>query len=176
MLFLLAVLRMASLLLLSPPKEVSAIRSLTMKGLHAHGLCRACYRRPASSSRTSSRTYLVPAPSCCPSPAMLLLLFPCAFAPDRWTQFLLLSIFSIACLPFPITPVHNSVCSPLPSSHLLTFVINWSDQHLDHCFLISHRVYIYQRTSSPSYKLKQDIVIRVLKKVKLSLTQISPDF
>ena len=66
-----------------PPKKVSAIRSLTMKGLHAHGLCRACYRRPASSSRTSSRTYLVPAPSCCPRPAKLLLLFPCAFALDH---------------------------------------------------------------------------------------------
>ena len=38
----------------------------------------------------------------------------------------------------------------------LGFVINWLDQHLNHCFLISHWVYIYQRTSSPSYKLERD--------------------
>ena len=71
-------------------------------------------------------------------------------------QFLPLSIFSIARLPFPITPILNSVRSPLSSSPLLTFVINWSDQHLNRCFLISRRAYIFQRTSSPSYKLERD--------------------
>ena len=74
-------LRSASLLLLSPQEDV---RSLTTKGLHADGLSRACYRRPAASSQASSWTYSIPAPSCCLRPAMLLLLFPCAFAPDRW--------------------------------------------------------------------------------------------
>ena len=42
----------------------------------------------------------------------------------HFTQFLLLSIFSIARLPFPIIPVLNSVGPPLSSSPLLTFVIN----------------------------------------------------
>ena len=69
---------------------------------------------------------------------------------------LLFSIFSMAFLPFPITPVHNSVHPPLSPSPLLKFVINWLGQHLDRCFLISCRVYIFQRTSSPSYKLEQD--------------------
>ena len=97
-----------------------------------------------------------------------LLLFPIfstAFVPFPITliytykDFLLLfSIFSIARLPFPITPIHNSVRPPPSSSPLLTFVINWSDQHLDHCFLISRRVYIFQRTSSPSYKLERDTI------------------
>ena len=69
---------------------------------------------------------------------------------------LLFSIFSMAFLPFPITPVHNSVHPPLSPSPLLKFVINWLGQHLDRCFLISCRVYIFQRTSSPSYKLERD--------------------
>ena len=73
--------------------------------------------------------------------------YPC------FTQFLLPSI---ARLPFPITPICNSVRPPLSSSPLLTFVINWSDQHLNHCFLISRRVYTHQWTSSPSYKLEWD--------------------
>ena len=75
---------------------------------------------------------------------------------SRFTQFLLLSIFSIVHLPFPITPIHNSVRPPFSSFPLLTFVINWSDQHLNRYFLISCRIYIHQRTSSPSYKLEQD--------------------
>ena len=62
---------------------MSPIRSLTMECLHTDGLSRACYQRPAASTRTSSWAYLVLAPSCCPWPAMLLLLFPCTFAPDR---------------------------------------------------------------------------------------------
>ncbi len=65
-------------------------------------------------------------------------------------------IFSTAHLPFPITPIHNSVRPPLSSSPLLTFVINWSDQHLNRCFLISGRAYIFQRTTSTSYKLERD--------------------
>ena len=73
--------------------------------------------------------------------------YPC------FTQFLLPSI---ARLPFPITPICNSVRPPLSSSPLLTFVIKWSDQHLNHCFLISRWVYIHQRTSSPSDKLERD--------------------
>jgi len=71
----------------------------------------------------------------------------------RFTQFLPLSIFSISHLPFPITLNHPS--SPSPSSWL-RFVINWLDQHLNHCFLISHRLYIYQRTSSSAHKLERD--------------------
>jgi len=44
---------------------------------------------------------------------------------------------------------------PLPHSPSpwLRFVINWLDQHFNCCFVISHRVYIYQRTS---YKLEWD--------------------
>ena len=84
----------------------------------------------------------------------------------RFTQFLLLSIFSIARLPFLITPIHNSVRPPLSSSPLLTFVINWSDQHLNR-FLISRRAYIFQRTSSPSYKLEQDTGSAILEQYHL---------
>ena len=138
----------------------------------------ACYLRPAASSQTysavSSWTHLVPAPSHCPRPASLLLPFglgplehrATGLLPDpggdypRFTQFLLLSIFSITRLPFPITPIRNSVRPPLSSSPLLTFVINWSDQHLNRCFLISRRAYIFQRTSSPSYKLERDRSLR----------------
>ena len=68
-------------------------------------------------------------------------------------QSLLLPIFSIARLLFPITPIRNSVRPPLSSSPLLTFVINW-DQHLNRCFLVSRQAYIFQRTSSPYYKLE----------------------
>ena len=38
----------------------------------------------------------------------------------------------------------------------LGFVINWSDHHFNRCFLISCRVYVYQRNSSPSDKFKWD--------------------
>jgi len=76
-------------------------------------------------------------PGYCLRPAALLLLSPCAFAPDRhatgllldpggdyarFMQFLPLSIFSIARLPFPITL--NRWSSP-SLSPLLRFVINW---------------------------------------------------
>ena len=44
----------------------------------------------------------------------------------------------------------------IPAKHLLQHVINWSDKHLGHCFLISHWVYIHQRTPSPSDKLERD--------------------
>ena len=143
-------------------------------GLHADRLPWACYLRPAASSWTysaaSSWTHPVPAPSCCPRPASLLLPFglgplechATGLLPDpdgdypHFTQFLLLLIFSIAHFPFPITPIRNSVRPPLSSSRLLTFVINWSDQHLIRCFLISRQAYIFQRTSSPSYKLERD--------------------
>ena len=77
-------LRLASQLLLSPPEKVSAIRFLTTECLHADGLSRAYYQRPAASSRTSSWAYLLSVPSCCPRLAMLLLLFPYAFAPAHW--------------------------------------------------------------------------------------------
>ena len=156
------------------PMKVSSIRSLSTECLCADGLSKACYRRPAASSWTSSWTYLIPAPSCCPRLAMLLLLSPCAFASDHRTvvqrdcccilvvtipalrNSCLFPIFSIACLPFPI--ILNRPSFPSPPSWL-RFVINWSDQHLDRCFLISHWVYIYLRTSSPSYKLEQDTVV-----------------
>ena len=71
---------------------------------------------------------------------------------------LLFPIFSIARFPFPITPIHNSVRPPLSSSPLLTFVINWSDQHLSHCFLITCWVYTHQRTSSPFDKLERGTI------------------
>ena len=71
-------LRLVSLLL-SPQEGVCH----WIPHYHADGLSRACYQRPAASSWTSSWTYLVPAPSCCPRLAMLLLFFPCAFAPDH---------------------------------------------------------------------------------------------
>ena len=96
-------------------------------GPYADGLPWACYLRPAASSQTysaaSSWTHPVPAPSHCPRPASLFL--PFGFGPSerhatgllpdpggdypRFRQFLLLSIFSIARLPFPITPILNSV-------------------------------------------------------------------
>ena len=144
-----------------------------MKGLHADGLPWACYLRPAVSSQTysaaSSWTHPVPAPSRCPRPALLLLPFGLGPSEHRATgllpdpggdytcfmQFLLLSIFSIARLPFLLTPIRRSVRPPLSPSPLLTFVINWSDQHLNHCFLISCRVYVFQRTS---YELEQDTI------------------
>ena len=153
--------------------EVSAFRSFSTDRM-LDGLPWACYLRPAASSRAysaaSSWTHPAPAPSRCPRPASLLLPFGlgpserCAtgLLPDpggdypRFTQFLLLSIIFIARLPFPITPIRNSVRHPLSSSPLLTFVINWLDQHLNRCFLISRRAYIFQRTSSPSYKLERD--------------------
>jgi len=151
---------------------VSAIRFLTTKGLHADGLPWACYLRPAASSQAysvaSSWPHPVPASSRCPRPASLLLPFglrpserrATGLLPDpsgdypRFTQFLLLPMLSIAHLPFPITLICNSARPPLSSSPLLTFVINWSDQHLNRCFLISRRAYIFQRTSSSSYKLE----------------------
>jgi len=76
----------------------------------------------------------------------------------RFTQYLLFSIFSITCLPYPIILNRPSSSSPSP---LLRFLIKWSDQHLNHCFLISNWVSIYQRTSSPSYKLEWDNTIDV---------------
>ena len=100
-------------------------------GLYADGLPWACYLRPAASSRAYSAasywTHPVPAPSRCPRQASLLLPFglgpserrATGLLPDpggdypRFTQFLLLSIFSIARLPFPITPILNSVHPPI---------------------------------------------------------------
>ena len=59
--------------------------------------------------------------------------------------------FHITCFLFSATLIHSSHWPPLP--HLpdwLKFVINWWDKHLNRCFLIAHRVYIYQRTASLS--------------------------
>ena len=159
---------------LSPRQTRGFCHQILHYGPYVDGLPWACYLRPAASSQTysaaSSWTHLVPAPSRCPRPASLLPPFglgpsechATGLLPDPggdypcFTQFLLLSIFSIARLPFPITSICNSVRPPLSSSPLLTFVINWSDQHLNRCFLISRRAYIFQRTSSPSYKLERD--------------------
>ena len=156
---------------------------ILLYGPFADGLPWACYLRPAASSLTysaaSSWTHPVPALSRCPRSASLLLPFglgpseyrATGLLPDpggdypRFTQFLPLSIFSIARLPFPITPILNSVRPPLSSSPLLTFVINWLDQHLNRCFLISRRAYIFQRTSSPSYKLERDIFYGVVGRI-----------
>ena len=161
----------------SPQRTRGFCHQILHYGPYADGLPWDCYLRPAASSRAyseaSSWTHPVPAPSRCPRPASLLLPFSLGpserratgLLPDpggdypRFMQFLLLSIFSIARLPFPVTPIRNSVRPSLSSSPLLTFVINWSDQHLDHSFLISCRAYIFQRTSSPSYKLKRDKLI-----------------
>ena len=156
----------------SPRRTQGFCLQILLYGRFADGLPWPRYLRPAASSLTysaaSSWTHPVPAPSRCPRPASLLL--PFGLRPSerratgllsdpggdypRFTQFLLLSIFSIARLPFPITPIRNSVCPPLSSSPLLTFVINLSDQHLNRCFLISRQAYIFQRTSSPSYNLE----------------------
>ena len=74
--------------------------------------------------------------------------YPC------FMQFLLfLSFLSPA---FPSPSPQSIIVSVLPFPILLRFVINWSDQHLDRCFLISRWIYIFQRTSSPSYKLERD--------------------
>ena len=102
-------------------------------GPYADGLPWSCYLRPAASSGLTLRLipgptrYLhPPATSCCPRPASLLLPFglgpsecrATGLLPDpggdypRFTQFLLLSIFSITHLPFPITPIRNSVRPP----------------------------------------------------------------
>ena len=120
-------------------------------------------------SAASSWTYPVPAPSrdrpCCPCPSASDLRnglqreygWICGDYPRLTQNSCFFPIFPIARLPFPITLIHNSVHLPLSPSPLLIFVINWSDQHLDRCFLISRRVYIYQRTSSPSYKLERDV-------------------
>ena len=133
---------------------------ILLYGPFADGLPWACYLRPAASSLTC--TLLLPktglaAPALRPRTVGTscngLLPDPGGAYP-RFTQFLLLSTFSIACLPFPITPIPNSVRPPLSSSPLLTFVINWSDRHLNRCFLISCRAYIFQRTSFPSYKFE----------------------
>ena len=69
-------------------------------------------------------------------------------------------------------------CRPSPLLHLpewLGFVINWSDQHLNRCFLISCQVYTHQRTSSPSYKLEWDTQFsrRVRKKTLVHYRPIS---
>jgi len=161
----------------SPRQTRGFCHQILHYGPYADGLPWDCYLRPATSSQTyseaSSWTHPVPAPSHCPRPASLLLPFGLGpserrakgLLPDpgcdypRFTHFFLLSIFSITHLPFPITPVRNSVCPSLSPSPLLRFVINWLDQHLDHCFLISRRIYIFQRTSSPCYKLEQDKVL-----------------
>ena len=159
---------------MSTTTRIGVCHQIPHYGLHADRFSWACYLRPAASSLTysaaSSWTHLVPAPSCCPRLASLLL--PFSLGPSerhatgllldpggdypRFMQFLLLSIFSIARLPFPITPILNSVRPPLSPSPLLTFVINWSDQHLNCCFLISCWAYVFQRTSSPSYKLERN--------------------
>ena len=157
---------------MSTTTRIGVCHQIPHYGLHADRLPWACYLRPAVSpqaySAASSWTHPVPAPFRCRRPALLLLPFglgpserrATGLLPDPggdypcYTQFLLLSIFSIARLPFPITPICNSVRPPLSSSPLLTFVINSSDQHLNRCFLISHWVYTYQKTSSHSYKLK----------------------
>ena len=134
----------------SPRRTRGFCLQILLYGPYADGLPLACYLRPAASSQTysvaSSWTHPVPAPSRCPRPASLLLPFglgqsehrATGLLPDpggdypRFTQFLPLSLFSITRLPFPITPIRNSVRPPLSSSPLLTFVINWSDQHLNH--------------------------------------------
>ena len=102
----------------SPQRTRGFCHQILHYGPYADGLPWACYLRPAASSRiysvASSWTHPVPAPSHCPRPASLLLPFnlrpperrATGLLPDpggdypRFTQFLLLSIFSIA-HPFP---------------------------------------------------------------------------
>jgi len=163
-------LRMAPLLLLSPPRRFLP---------SGPSLQKACMLTvspgPSASTRTSSWTCSVPAPSHCPRSAMLLLLFLCNFAPDcrnimqqDYCRILVVAIpvsrnscFFISFLSpaFPITLNHPFSPSLSP---LLQILINRSDQHLDCCFLISCQVYIYQRTSSPSYRLERDNTDRFL--------------
>lgn len=71
-------LRLASLLLLSPPRRCLPSDPSLRKACMLNDS-----QGPATSSRTSSWTYSVPAPSCCLRLATLVLLFPCVFAPDR---------------------------------------------------------------------------------------------
>ena len=103
-----------------------------------YGLPWACYLRPAASSwnysTASSWTHPVPAPSHCLRLAMLLLLFPCAFAPDRrnilqrdYCRILVVTIpalcnscfFLSFLLPaFPSSSPQSVVVSVLPFLHL----------------------------------------------------------
>ncbi len=73
---------------MSTTTRIGVCHQIPHYGLHADRLPWACYLRPAAFSRTysvaSSWTHPVPALSHCPRPASLLLLFPCAFAPDHW--------------------------------------------------------------------------------------------
>ena len=110
-----------------PSKKVSAIRSLTMEGLHADGLSRACYWKSAASARTSSWIYSVPAPSCCPRPATLLLFFPCAFAPDHWNvmkrdccRILVVTIPALCNSCFFLSFLSLTFPSPLPQSVIVS--------------------------------------------------------
>lgn len=123
-----------------PPEEVSAIRSLTTKGLHADGPSRARYQRPASSAWISSWTYSVPAPSRCPRPTMPLLLSPCTFAPDhqnvvQWDCCLILVVtipalhnscffLSFLLLAFPTPSPQSIIVSVLPFPISLTKICN----------------------------------------------------
>ena len=73
----------------------------------------------------------------------------------RWTMVLtislLLPISSLASISYLFN--RPSLLPHLPE--WLGFVINWSGQHLNYCFLISCRVYT-QRTSSPSNRLEKE--------------------
>ena len=110
-------------------------------------------------------------PAYCLRLVTLLLLSPCAFTSDHqngmqqegagswwWVPLLYVILasflsFLLPAFPFPSCNSHWHPLLYLPG--WLRFVINCSDQHLN-CFLISRQVYMYQRSSSPSYKLEWD--------------------
>ena len=126
----------------------------------------ACYQRPAASSWTY-RHCICLLPKAGHAAAALPLCFCLRSSEQRATgrcwifvvtipalcNSCYFPILTIALFPLSITLICNSRRPLLP--HLpdwLRFVIKWLDQHLKRCFLISHRVYIYQRTSFPSDK------------------------
>ena len=122
----------------STTTRIGVCHQIPHYGLHADRLPWACYLRPAAFSRTysvaSSWTHPVPALSHCPRPASLLLLFPCAFAPDHrnvlqrdYCRILVVTIptlhnscffLSFLSLAFPSTSPQSVIVSVFPFLHL----------------------------------------------------------
>ena len=143
-------------------RKVSAIRSLTTEFLRAGGFPWACYLSPAASSWIGSATsfcHLLAAKAghaaSLSSPAASTSDHRNVVQRDRcWIlvvtiptlrDFCFFPIFSITLFPFLVS--------------LIRIIINWSDQYLNRCFLISRRVYNIKRTSSPSHKSERDSLV-----------------
>lgn len=153
------------------PEKVSAIRSLATK------VCMLTDSPGPATRDLLLRPGLFPGPTrylhllaaqdrpccCCSSPALLprSARTSCnGTAAGSWWWLspleAILASFYLFYHPPSLPITLNRPSSPSPSP-LLRFVTNWLDQYLNRCFLISRRVYICQRTSSPSYKLEWDI-------------------